>query len=317
VDGDGRLELATSTVNNAGTPSFGRVNLWNDDGTYPPGWPILVQNTSFSNPVVIADVDGDGDGDIVASGLSVLSPFNGVIYAWNAAGELIPGFPIIVPARPIGILSAPTVADIDADGIADLGVMSDPGVFALQPARVHWFDLAVPYRPEGMEWPTRAHDMARTGAYAPPVKALEMTARVVPPILAEFLPAPTLRVVVRVAPDEDRRPEELYLVAVDGEAIEPLQGEPVPLSQRRPAGALRRVFRFDGESVRDLLSGPGLHTLTFRSEVFSLGFGGERFEGDSRVFLIERPWWWPFAEAGPRLGREGAGGAAVSDDGKR
>jgi hypothetical protein len=173
----------------------------------------------------------------------------------------------------------PTIADIDGDGVAELGVTSDPGVFASKPGRIHWFDLGVPYRPEGMEWPTFAHDMARTGSYKPPVRRMRMEVTISPPVVNAAHPAPPLTAVFARS-SAVAIPSALFLDKVDGASVQRLEGKALGGSQ-----AGRLVFRFEGEEVRSRLGGPGQYVLTFRSEVIG-GVGGILFEGEAEIMVV-------------------------------
>lgn len=284
VDGDGRLEVVVSTLG-GGADIEGGVYVWGQNGTPLPGFPKFIKFTGFPYPPVIADVDGDGMGDIVVAGGTAFLPADGVIYAWKGSGELIPGFPIVIPFRPVSTNGVPTIADIDGDGMAELGVTSDPGVFASKPGRIHWFDLGVPYRPEGMEWPTFAHDMARTGSYSPPVRRVAMEVKIAPPVLNTGTPAPKLNVKFTLPADEEARPGAFTLVRVDGAAVAPVAGTAIGRQGAR-GGPFRRLrFEFDGEAIRALLGAPGVHNLTFRSEVIG-GLGGVQFQGQTEMKLL-------------------------------
>ncbi|MFQ5718720.1 MAG: hypothetical protein ACE5IK_04145, partial [Acidobacteriota bacterium] len=50
----------------------------------------------------------------------------------------------------------------------------------------------------------------------------------------------------------------------------------------------RLIFRLDGEAVRSQLSAPGVHHLSFRTEVIG-GLGGVLFEGEADLGLQESP----------------------------
>ena len=287
MNGDGLPEVVVSTLGGAGTGLLGGgVYVWRHDGTALPGWPKFIDFTGFPNSPTIADVDGDGQGDVIVTGETSFLPSNGVIYAWRGSGELIAGFPILIPFRPVSLNGSAVVADIDHDGVADLGVTTEPGVFASKPARIHWFDLGVPYRPEGMEWPTWAHDMARTGSYSPPVRRLAMEVTLAPVVFHESLPAPPITVVATLPDDEEAAPASLFLDRVDGASVQRLDGKALGGSQ-----AGRLVFRFEGEEVRSRLGGPGQYVLTFRSEVIG-GVGGILFEGEAMLTLRGPPPSW-------------------------
>jgi len=62
--------------------------------------------TVWTSPA-IADVDGTGNNDVVVAGQ------NGMVYAYDAAGNLLPGW----PARALGAVdSSPAVGDLDGNG---------------------------------------------------------------------------------------------------------------------------------------------------------------------------------------------------------
>ena len=72
----------------------------------PGGW------FHWSSPAV-ADISGDGANDVVVGGL------NGLVYAWDAAGNALPGW----PARAIAaVASSPSVGDLDGDGANEVVV---------------------------------------------------------------------------------------------------------------------------------------------------------------------------------------------------
>ncbi len=277
VDGDGDLEVTGATVNFVN--NSGAVYLWNGDGTLLPGWPKFVNGVSFAAPTIIADVDGDGQGDVLASGLtSFLS--GGAIYAWKSTGELIPGFPIILNGGPI-MFSAPTVADIDRDGMADLGVVTEVG--GPFNSFIHWFDLGVPYRPEGMEWPAQGHDMARTGAYSPPVTRRSAQVRLRPSVMQSGAPMVPLTAVVTLPAGSGLVPSTIRLVEVDGVPVSGVKGFRLggPLV-KGTFTADKVIFQFDGPTVRDLLTGPGVHRLLFHSDILG---DGVMYEAEAELTL--------------------------------
>lgn len=277
VDRDGRLEVLASSRG-------GGVYLWNDDGTALPGWPKMIRNTSFSPFPIIADVDGDGVGDILVVGVDTGGPFfEGVIHAWRTDGQRVSGFPIVLRGSFL-VSSQLTVADIDADGIAELGFNSNSGARA---GLVYWLDLGVPYRPEGMEWPTWAHDMGRTGSYSPPVRTVEATVKVRPPLLPAATPMPPMQIILKIPKGEREPPGEIRLVAVNGGPIDPITGERT--AQTGNLSAAVQVYRFPGEQVRAALPGPGRHQLTFESPIFGR-LRGIQYRATGEVELADIPW---------------------------
>jgi hypothetical protein len=67
---------------------------------------------AWSSPA-IADVSGDGSNDVVVGGL------DGKVYAWDAAGNVIPGWPAAALAA---VASSPAVGDLDGDGANEVVV---------------------------------------------------------------------------------------------------------------------------------------------------------------------------------------------------
>ncbi|MBI5495459.1 MAG: hypothetical protein HY904_10585 [Deltaproteobacteria bacterium] len=159
VDGDGRDELVLAV-------SDGRVHAFRADGSELPGWPVKLNHyRSFSDETCtaadaptrrrchrsapayqqidvtdlrsatvsaasLADLDGDGapEKDVVVSDL------DGYVYAFSAAGQLLPGFPVhmnpdhvsefiwgkYVPTEERfaeqGFFAQPVLVDMDGDG---------------------------------------------------------------------------------------------------------------------------------------------------------------------------------------------------------
>ena len=105
-----------------------------------------------------------------------------------------------------------------------------------------------------------------------------------PHVVQVETPSPPLTVLIR--PEEESSataPTELHLVKVNGTPVSEVSGAALG-SSSGPGGHRRLTFRFDGEAVRALLTGPGIHTLTFRSEVIG-GLGGVQFEGEAELTL--------------------------------
>jgi hypothetical protein len=83
----------------------GAVLGYRDDGTILPGWPrrLLGGGVAMSGGVALADIDGDGEKDVVCG------EDDGNVWAWHADGTLFPGFPFNATAP----ASAPALADLD------------------------------------------------------------------------------------------------------------------------------------------------------------------------------------------------------------
>lgn len=101
MDADPDLEIVFNTTYT--------INALNLDGSNVPGWPITVSYPLDGAPA-FGDIDGDGQGEIVATGRGLTS--GGQIYAFKRNGTPCSGFPINH-----GYSSrTPVLADLDNDG---------------------------------------------------------------------------------------------------------------------------------------------------------------------------------------------------------
>ncbi|NQS99052.1 MAG: T9SS type A sorting domain-containing protein [candidate division Zixibacteria bacterium] len=82
-----------------------------DDWTYTTG------ASQLSSPK-FADLNGDGIDEIIFTTYGVSTPYGaGVIYAWDGAGNVMPGFPLDITGAPPG---TPAIGDIDNDGDVEI-----------------------------------------------------------------------------------------------------------------------------------------------------------------------------------------------------
>jgi len=138
MDGDGVLEIVISG-------SDGRVHVLRGDGTELSGWPVEMDAQYDAHPdsagyasgevpvplegVIAAaaagDIDGDGEPEVVVASLV------GGVYAWNADGSRVAGWPTQMLGREPeefdadntydrGFVGAPALVDIDGDGALEV-----------------------------------------------------------------------------------------------------------------------------------------------------------------------------------------------------
>jgi hypothetical protein len=100
-------------------PDYSLATVWaiNGDSTLVPGWPVITQQNIESSPA-LGDIDGDGEIEVVV-GTGLFDGYvNGrQVYAWNADGSLVAGWP-----RPTNdnMPSSPAIADLDGNGTQDV-----------------------------------------------------------------------------------------------------------------------------------------------------------------------------------------------------
>ncbi len=148
-DGGGDLELLDASNHVSPTNDF---HLFDPAGSELPGWPVQVQNITESTPTAF-DFDGDRE-------LEFLMPNNGTpggLFVFNLDGSQDPGSPYSTQGP--AMLSAPHIADVDADGDPEICLMVDPN-----PVYVNLWTLdGVKWRRYLAPYPMRFHDLWATG----------------------------------------------------------------------------------------------------------------------------------------------------------
>lgn len=132
---NGQLEVVVTSRN-------GYINVFDPNGNNYPGWPQFPSNignwnsknfgTGFFSSAAVGSLFGDGAQDIVATSLDHR------LYAWNATGGLLPGFPINLWDTS---LDTPTLVDLLGNGQRDIVVGSDSSGQSSEPypiGGVYW-----------------------------------------------------------------------------------------------------------------------------------------------------------------------------------
>lgn len=118
-DGDGDQEVVVGS-------NLKKVYVLNGDGSPLDGWPQATVGYVYSSPAV-GDIDGDGALEIVA-GCSMYGGYSTrKLYAWEADGTLIDGWPVTAGSTNHTYYGygSPAIADIDADQVAEIIVDND------------------------------------------------------------------------------------------------------------------------------------------------------------------------------------------------
>jgi hypothetical protein len=164
IDGDGKLEVACATILGPDGPiDYSKVYVWNgEDGTDLPGWPKTIMNYDMTGNVIIGDLDGDGERELLIAGFDYLLNKTQV-FAWHGDGSDVAGFPLTIDNFIVYGSSSCFIADIDNDGLVEIGIGVENDNTNL--SRVYVWDLPYPYQPKCQDWPQYRHDAQHTGNY--------------------------------------------------------------------------------------------------------------------------------------------------------
>lgn len=119
VDGDGDLEVFIGSWYDGAVGSTGGVYGFSQNGATLPGWPKLTNHVSVIASPALADLDDDGDKEIIVGTYET----NGKIYVWHHDGTNLTGWPFTIPRGPSStslVSSSPAVGDIDGDGTLEI-----------------------------------------------------------------------------------------------------------------------------------------------------------------------------------------------------
>ncbi len=117
---------------------------------------------TFGSPI-IADVNADGQADIVARAGYLLASGYERVYAWDYEGTLIPGFPLYASTEPAMVNHfpySPVIADMDKDGNLDMVLATDWPDYS-----VLFWEFDTYCDSSTLYWPKYMHDKYNSGVF--------------------------------------------------------------------------------------------------------------------------------------------------------
>ena len=148
LDDDGDLEIAAVTCD-GGDDTLSKVVVYHHDGRLLTSWSTSAVQ---SGPLVLADLDGDGSLEVLASLMKVDG--SGGLYAWDRKGRLMPGWPQSNPSL-YPAFNAPIVVDLEGDGRNEVITARQPELWS-EELQVHFGYPVQAYRYDGSLIPSMA-----------------------------------------------------------------------------------------------------------------------------------------------------------------
>jgi len=146
LDGDGIFEIIIPLYSGMST---GEIQVWSQDAVPVQGWPRSMDGVPDFVAPMLGDINGDGSSDIVIASTA------GGIYAFDATGNDIDGFPFFID-EVYSLTGIPIMNDIDGDQDVEIVISS-------LDETMHAWDLPGTYDPDfAMPWGMARHDYRNT-----------------------------------------------------------------------------------------------------------------------------------------------------------
>ncbi len=120
IDNDSTYEVFVGSIDN-------KVYGWDYLGNILPSWPNVVGSGVYEGVVsspAIGDIDNDSVLEVVI-GRGIIQSGHGAVFAFSAAGDTLPGFPVNIATG--SVTSSPALADIDGDAEIEIIVGCQDG----------------------------------------------------------------------------------------------------------------------------------------------------------------------------------------------
>jgi len=167
LDGQRQKEILSSLGNNT-AEAVAKLNTMSKEqvstlvSTFESDPVFASVAETFGSPV-IADVNQDGNADIIARAGYLLGSGYERIYAWDYEGTVVPGFPLYAAPEP-GMVNnfpyTPLVADLDGDRKLDIVLATDWPNYSV----IFW-EFESYYDWTTAHWPKYMHDKYNSGIF--------------------------------------------------------------------------------------------------------------------------------------------------------
>ncbi|HKO46145.1 MAG TPA: S8 family serine peptidase [Polyangiaceae bacterium] len=149
LDDDGDLEIAALSCDGGGDDAASKVVIYQYNGQLLTSWSTGAVQIG---PPVLADLDGDGSLDVLASLMKMDG--SGGLYAWDRKGKLMPGWPQSNPSA-TPTFNAPIVVDLEGDGRNEI-ITSRQQEFWSEELQIQFGYPVQAYRYDGSRIPSMA-----------------------------------------------------------------------------------------------------------------------------------------------------------------